>query len=297
LIREDRIDILVDLALHTDKNRLLVFAQKPAPVQATYLAYPGNSGLDTIDYRLTDPYLDAADCPRTTESEEPIRLPDTYWCYQPVINPPPGIVPLPALTTGHITFGCLNNFGKVTPVVLATWCRVLAAVPNAHLLLHTHAGSHRSRLQDLFARNGIDPQRLRFADRLPTAEYFQTYQLIDLALDSFPFPGGTTTCDALWMGVPVISLAGSTPLTRGGVSLLSNVGLPQLVAYSVDEYIEKAVALAGDLPRLAALRAGLRDRMQRSPLMDAPRFARSLEAAYRTMWHRWCAQQKTLSSG
>jgi predicted O-linked N-acetylglucosamine transferase (SPINDLY family) len=152
-------------------------------------------------------------------------------------------------------------------------------------------------LQDLFARNGIDPQRLRFAGHLPTAEYFQTYQLIDLALDSFPFPGGTTTCDALWMGVPVISLAGSTPLTRGGVSLLSNVGLPQLVAYSVDEYVEKAVALAGDLPRLAALRAGLRDRMQRSPLMDAPRFARSLEAAYRTMWHRWCAQQKTLSSG
>ncbi|MBI4625079.1 MAG: tetratricopeptide repeat protein, partial [Verrucomicrobia bacterium] len=221
LIRADRIDILVDLALHTEGNRLLVCARKPAPVQATYLAYPGNSGLDTIDYRLTDPHLDPSNQETRPGPEQPFRLPDTYWCYQPVVHPAPAVTPLPALAAGYITFGCLNNFGKVTPAALAAWCRLLAAVPNAHLLLHTHPGSHRSRLHDLFARNGIDPGRLRFSAQVPAERYFQLYQSIDIGLDPFPFPGGTTTCDALWMGVPVITLAGPTPVTRGGFSVLS----------------------------------------------------------------------------
>lgn len=294
-IRVDRVDILVDLALHTARNRLLVLARKPAPVQATYLAYPGYSGLDTVDYRLTDPHLDPSDDCVATGPERPIRLPETYWCYQPLVEPSPEVTPLPALTAGHITFGCLNNFGKVTPVTLAIWCRLLAAVPEAHLLLHTHPGSHRRRLRELFARNNLDPQRLEFADHVPIAQYFRCYQSIDIALDPFPFPGGTTTCDALWMGVPVITLAGPTPVSRGGVSLLSNIGLSELAAQSVDEYVAIAATLARDLPRLAALRAGLRERMQRSPLMDAPRFARNLEAAYRSMWHRWCGQSEPAS--
>jgi len=290
LIRQDRIDLLVDLTLHTAKNRLLVFAHQPAPVQATYLAYPGNSGLETIDYRLTDLHLDPPDQAAPPGTEQPIRLPETYWCYQPVVTPAPAVTPLPASTNGYVTFGCLNNFCKVTPATLAAWCRLLLALPTARLLLHTHPGSHRSRLQELFASNAVDPQRVRFVDFLPEAQYLQSYQSIDIGLDPFPFCGGTTTCDALWMGVPVISLAGPTPVTRGGLSLLANVGLRELVAHSIEDYVEKATALARDLPRLAALRASLRERMQRSPLMDAPRFARNVEAAYRTMWHRWCAQ-------
>ena len=147
-------------------------------------------------------------------------------------------------------------------------------------------------MQQLFAGHGIEERRLFFVDQVSLEKYFQSYQAIDIALDPFPFPGGTTTCDALWMGVPVIALAGPTPLTRGGLSLLSNAGLPDLVAHSVDDYVCKAAALARNLPRLATLRAGLRERMQRSHLMDAPRFARNIEAVYRTMWTRWCGRRE-----
>jgi protein O-GlcNAc transferase len=290
LIRADRIDILVDLALHTANNRLSLFALKPAPVQATYLAYPGNSGLGTIDYRITDCHLDPPGGNAVNGAEQPLRLPETYWCYQPILQPAAAINPLPALTAGHVTFGCLNNFCKVTPSVLAAWVRILVATPGASLILNAPLGSPRLRVQALFAGHGIDPQRLRFVTRLPLADYFQLYQSIDLALDPFPFPGGTTTCDALWMGVPVISLAGPTPITRGGLSLLTNIDLPDFIADSVEDYIEKANSVVRDLPRLATLRSGLRDRMQRSPLMDAPRFARNMEAAYRTVWRQWCGR-------
>lgn len=290
LIRQDRIDILVDLALHTAGNRLPVFAHKPAPVQATYLGYPGKSGLDAVDYRITDPYLDPSEIRPADGPEQPVLLPETYWCYQPIVHPSPEVAPLSALAAGYVTFGCMNNFCKVTPATLDAWCRLLAAVPNSLLLLHAPPGSVRSRLHELFSRNGIKPNRLRFADQISIAQYFQSYHAIDIALDPFPFPGGTTTCDALWMGVPVITLAGPTPVTRGGSSLLSNIGLPELIAHSVDDYLRKAAALARDLPRLVTLRAGLRDRMLRSPLMDAPRFARAVEGAYRSMWRQWCAR-------
>jgi len=261
-------------------------------VQATYLAYSGNSGLDTIDYRITDPHLDPPRHEDGQRPEQPIHLPETYWCYQSVLHPSPEVSALPALNKGHVTFGCLNSFCKVTPATIAAWCRLLLAVPNSRLLLHSRPGGHRSRVRASFASNAVDPQRIDFIDRdpVPKAQYFQMYQSIDIGLDPFPFPGGATTCDALWMGVPVISLAGPTPVTRSGLTLLSNVGLSELVAHSVDDYIVTAAHLARDLSRLAALRAGLRERMLRSPLMDAPRFARHLEAAYRTMWHRWCAQ-------
>ena len=270
MIRQDQIDVLVDLTMHMGDNRLLVFARKPAPVQVTYLAYCGTTGLDTMDYRLTDPYLDPPGQGEPFYREQSVCLPETYWCYRPPAETPP-VNALPALDAGQVTFGSLNNFCKVTDPVLAAWSRLLQAVPESKLLLHARAGSHRDRVRACFAEQGVATQRLAFVDSLPTAEYFHVYQRIDVALDPFPYGGGTTTCDALWMGVPVVSLAGQTAVGRGGVSLLSNVGLPELVAQDGEQYVQIAAELANDLPRLGQLRATLRDRMQHSPLMDAPR--------------------------
>ncbi|HEY5312665.1 MAG TPA: hypothetical protein VIK18_09095, partial [Pirellulales bacterium] len=174
---------------------------------------------------------------------------------------------------------------------LAAWISLLAAIPEAKLLLHAHGGQHRQRAWDLCARQGVSPERLTFTDRVPLAEYFRHYHRVDLALDPFPYGGGTTTCDALWMGVPVVSLAGPTAVGRAGLSILSNVGLADFVAHDCQEYVGIARQLAGDLPRLSLLRATLRDRMQSSPLMDARRFAHHVETAYRAMWQRRCAAQ------
>jgi predicted O-linked N-acetylglucosamine transferase (SPINDLY family) len=288
-IRQDRVDILVDLTMHMANNRLLVFARKPAPVQVTYLAYCGTTGLTTIDYRLSDPYLDPPGRDEPFYSEQTVHLPETYWCYRPPIETPP-VNALPALEAGHVSFGSLNNFCKVTSAVLAAWGQLLQAVPGSRLLLHAFSGSHRDRARGFLAEQGIAENRVVFVDFLPTAEYLGVYRRIDVALDPFPYGGGTTTCDALWMGVPVVSLAGQTAVGRGGVSILSNLGLPELVAQDPEQYVRIAVELAHDLPRLSALRASLRERMQASPLMNAARFARNVEAAYRTMWQRWCAR-------
>ena len=290
-IRADEIDILVDLALHTAANRLPVFARKPAPVQVTYLAYPGTSGLSAMDYRLTDPFLDPPGTGDEAYTETSVRLP-SYWCYQAPEAAPPVAAP-PALSADHITFGCLNNFAKVNNRVQALWIRLMRTVPNARLVLHASEGSHRERVRELMAREEVAPGRLTFLSHAPMAEYFSQYEQIDIALDTFPYAGGTTTCDALWMGVPVVTLVGQTAVGRGGLSILSNIGLTQLVAYNEDEYIRIAVDLAKDLPRLTELRRTLRERMLASPLMDAPRFARSIEGAYRTMWRHWCEAQGT----
>lgn len=289
LVRQDGIDILVDLAMHTADNRLLTFARKPAPVQVTYLAYCGTTGLRTMDYRLTDPYLDHDPNQAAQDySEESVWLPETYWCYRlPFAVPSEG--ELPALRNGYVTFGCLNNSCKMSDVALDAWSRVLRKLPQSRLLLHAPAGSHRERVRSDFAKRGVSPERITFAAKLPIANYFELYRQIDVALDPFPYGGGTTTCDALWMGVPVVSLAGQTAVGRGGLSILSNAGLPELVALNVDDYVALAAELASDLPRLQELRAGLRTRLQSSLLLDAPRFTRNVEAAFRTMWKRWCA--------
>jgi protein O-GlcNAc transferase len=287
LIREDQIDILVDLTMHAAMNRMLLFAHKPAPVQATYLAYCSTTGLDTMDYRLTDPHLDPAGINDDFYSEESIRLPETYWCY-PLDDQSPDVSPLPALSAGEVTFGCLNNFCKVSPDALELWIQLLRAIPKSRLLLHAHEGSHRQRVRDLLERQGIDPQRLTFVDKVPLSEYFKLYEQIDIGLDPFPCNGGTTTCDALWMGVPVVTLAGQKAVGRGGVSVLRNVGLPELIAETPEQYVQIAADLAKDLPRLSELRRTLRPRMQASSLMDAPRFARNVEDAYRLMWQSWC---------
>lgn len=288
LVANDRIDILVDLSMHLADNRMLVFAHKPAPVQVTYLAYPGTTGLSAIDYRLTDGYLDPPGCDESLYSERSVRL-RSYWCYQPAKDSPP-VVPPPCLASGYVTFGCLNNFCKISAGALAEWCELLRRVPDSRLLLHAGEGSHRQRLHDQLAAHGVDPRRLEFLPRLSIAEYFSAYNRIDIGLDSFPYPGGTTTCDALWMGVPVVSLAGQTAISRGGLSVLSNIGLAELATQDKPAYLRMANELARDPSRLAQLRATMRDRMRGSPLTDARGFTQDFEACLRAMWKDWCSK-------
>jgi predicted O-linked N-acetylglucosamine transferase (SPINDLY family) len=285
-IRRDRIDILVDLSLHTAKNRLLTFAEKPAPVQVSYLGYVGTTGMTAVDFRLTDPYLDPPGAGDSCYSETSIRLAHTYWCYQPTVDIPVNPEP-PATKTGMFTFGCQNNYCKVSPAVWSAWAEILRAQPNSRLLVYTPHGSHREIPRKILAQRGIDPARLLFSEATGL-DYFQTYHQIDIALDPFPYCGGMTTCDALWMGVPVITLRGQTGVGRGGTSLLSNVGLTELIAENLQRYIQIAAELAADLPRLTRLRQNIRPQMQQSPLMNAPAFARDIEAAYRQMWNNFC---------
>lgn len=286
LVRQDGIDILVDLAMHMDGTRMRAFAAKPAAVQVTYLAYCGTTGLRTMDWRLTDPWLDPPGSDDSRYSERSMRLPRTYWCYEPP-EVAPEISPPPFLSAGHVTFGCLNNFCKLTEPTIAAWFQIMRAMPDAALLLHSGEGSHRQRLRDRFRDAGVDPSRITFVSKTSLALYFEQYQRIDIALDPFPYPGGTTTCDALWMGVPVVTRAGSTAVSRGGLSILSNIGLPELVTSDTDQYIRTTLDLAADPARLGELRRSLRARMKSSPLMDAPQFALDVEAAFRQMWREW----------
>jgi predicted O-linked N-acetylglucosamine transferase (SPINDLY family) len=291
-IRRDRIDILVDLAAHTAGSRMRVFARKPAPVEVSYLAYVGTTGVSAIDYRFTDPYLDPPGLNDQFYVEESVRLPQCYWCYQAPANVPEPNA-LPAASGGHVTFGSMNNFAKVSDSLLKTWTDLLNALPTAHMLIHAKAGSHRERVQKIFTVAGIAAERLGFINRLPVGEYFMQFHRFDVGLDTFPYGGGTTTCDALWMGVPVVSRFGQRAVSRAGLSILSNVGLPQLVVDSDERYIATAIELASDIPRLVETRATLRQQMSASPLMDGKRFARDVEAAFREMWKRWCAKPRT----
>jgi protein O-GlcNAc transferase len=288
-----KIDILVDLAMHTGGNRLPMFARQPAPVQVTWLGYPGSTGLHSIGYRLTDAQMDPPGSrSRGTawSAEEPVRLPYCWCCYDPV-HESPEVSALPALTAEGVIFGSLNSFAKVNEGVLALWARILNAVKGSRLLMSCPEGSARERVRAFFLRRGIAGERVELAGFLSRWEYLSLYQRIDIGLDPFPCNGMTTTCDALWMGTPVLTLFGEMPVSRAGLSLLSSIGLGELAASSEEDYLRIAVELAGNLPRLAELRATLRVRMQASPLMDAPRFARNVEAAYRKMWLAWSRGQ------
>jgi predicted O-linked N-acetylglucosamine transferase (SPINDLY family) len=289
LVREDRIDILVDLNMHMAQSRLQAFARKPAPVQVCWLAYPGTTGLPAIDYRLTDPHLDPPGLNDRFYSEQSIRLRDSFWCYDP-LTVEPSVSPLPALTNGLVTFGCLNTFRKVNDDVLELWARAMGRVGRSRLVLLAPQGNCRQHVLDVFKAKGVSPDRVLFQDRQSRLGYLESYKQIDIGLDTFPYNGHTTSLDSFWMGVPVITIVGSTVVGRAGLSQLMNLGLPELIAHTPEEFVKIAAQLASDLPHLSELRAGLRDRMQRSPLMDAPRFARSMEAAYRDMWHRWCSK-------
>ncbi len=289
LITRDGIDILVDLTLHMAGNRLLVLARKPSPVQVTYGGYPGTTGLKTVDYRLTDPTLDPPGLFDAYYTEESYRLPHTFMCYDPRTEEP-AVAPLPVLKNGYITFGSLNNFCKVHDGVLGLWASVLAAVEGSRLLLLAPEGSHRQRTATFFAEQGIAPERITFSSRRPRPEYLALYHEIDIGLDTFPYNGHTTSMDSSWMGVPVVTLVGETVMGRAGLSLLVNLGLMELATNTPADFVDVAVALANDVPRLGALRGGLRERMKQSPLMDYPGFTAAVEEAYSVMWRKWCAQ-------
>ncbi|HEY1786649.1 MAG TPA: hypothetical protein VGJ73_00770 [Verrucomicrobiae bacterium] len=282
-VLQDRIDVLVDLVMHMDGVRLGMFARKPAPVQVTWLAYPGSTGLTRMDYRFTDPVLDPPRQTRHFCTEQSIHL-ESIWCFDPPANSP-AVRPLPAGKNGYITFGCLNNFAKVNDAVLEVWREILSAVPDSRLVLVPPKGKITARIRE---KLGVAPGRLIGLPRESRLDYFKNYHRIDLALDPFPYSGGITTLDGLWMGVPVITLPGATCVSRGSLSILSNVGLTELAVKNKGDYVALAVALARDHARLRELRAGLRDRLECSVLMDAKRFARNTESAYRAMWRKWC---------
>lgn len=297
LIRSDGIDILIDLSGHTSGNRLGLFARKPAPVQITYLGYPATTGLSQMDYRLTDGRADPCGASEARYVERLLRLPHSLWCFAP---PPqmPEVGPSPASGTGHITFGSLNSVFKLTPQLLALWSRLLGALPGSKLVLATvPEGAPRARISREFETNGVDPARLEFHGFLSWDEFWALHGRIDIALDSFPCNGGATTCETLWLGVPLVSLAGEAFLARAGLSILTTIGLPELVARSEDEYLRVARNLAGDRVRLVQLRAGMRERMRASPLLAAAAFTRDLEDCYRAAWRQWCARQPEARGG
>jgi protein O-GlcNAc transferase len=292
LVRNDGIDILIDLSGHTGENRLPMFAWKPAPIQVSWLGYFATTGVAAIDYLIADPWT----LPESEESnftETIWRLPETRLCFTPPAEAP-DVGPLPALSNCQVTFGCLNNLTKINDQVVALWARILMATPSSLLLLKARSLGEVSVQQNVrsrFADHGVAPQRLILEQYVPRGDYLATYNSVDIALDPFPFPGGTTTAEALWMGVPVLTLAGRQFLARQGVGLLMNAGLPEWVASDQDDYLSRAVAHASDLQRLASLRAGLRQQVLASPIFDAPRFARHFEAALRGMWEKWCHEQ------
>ena len=289
LIEGDAIDILVDLNGNTEGNRLLAVARKPAPIVVTWLGFPGTSGMSAIDYIIVppDPVLEAgAWC-----SETPWPLPDCYGVRTGIPDVP--ILPgLPCERTGRpFTFGCLNNFRKASQETIRLWAEILARAPDSRLLVVARGGRDGTLIayiHEQFARHGVRPERLEILGIQPQLAYFESYNDIDLGLDPFPFNGGTTGYDSIWMGVPYVTLPGDMLVSRMGKAILENVGLGELVAADKDDYVSRAVALSRDRERLKTLRAGLRERMLASPLMDAPRMARHLEQAFRAMWRRWC---------
>jgi predicted O-linked N-acetylglucosamine transferase (SPINDLY family) len=286
-IRNDGIDILVDLAMHTGGNRLPVFARKPAPLQVSWLAYPGTTGVAAIDFRLSDGYLDPEAQDDTGPGGKIIRLPDCWCCYAPIVEFP-AVGALPAESTGVVTFGSLNQFCKIHDGLLRSWASLLTQVPDSRLRMICPEGQARERIRRLMAAQGVAEERMDLIKPCVWADYIRLFEGIDIALDSFPCNGMTTTCHSLWMGLPVVTRTGSRAVSRAGSSLLHAVGLPELVARTEEDYVKIAIDLAGDLPRLAELRRTLRSRMGASVLMDAPRFARNVEAAYRGMWRQWC---------
>ncbi len=288
-IEADAIDILVDLSGHTRGNRLLVFARRPAPLQLTFLGYPNTTGMRAMDYRLSDAYGDPPDAGGQRYRERVLRMPHSVWCYRPSADdmPEPGAAPV--LRKGHITFASMNNVVKLNPGLIELWAELLLTVPGAQLLLATiPPGSARERVLSRFAEKGVDVRRIAFSDRLARGEFRALHQDVDIALDAYPCNGGATTCETLWLGVPVVSLTGEAFRSRAGLSLLSAIGQPQLAARDRADYLAIAAGLAQDRAELQRLRAGLRERMRASPLCDAAAYTRALEGVYRGIWTDWC---------
>jgi predicted O-linked N-acetylglucosamine transferase (SPINDLY family) len=292
-IREDRIDILVDLAGFTRDSRLLAFTARPAPIQMTYIGYPNTTGLPAIDYRITDWIAD----PEGVDddyTETLIRLPGCFLNYAIPAHAPP-VKPGPCEERGHVTFGSFNNFAKINPKLLALWAEVLHAVPDSRILFKSTSSADptaqkviRNELECL----GIDTARVTFSAFKPTAQdHLDVYNEIDIALDTFPYNGTTTTCEALWMGVPVITLRGDRHVSRVGASLLSTIGFPAGIAEDKDEYVTTARLLAENPGLLGTARRNLRSTIMRSSLCDNRGHAATLEQAFRAVWQIWCEQQ------
>lgn len=290
-VEAEGIDILVDLSGHTRRNRLLVFARKPAPVQMTLLGYPNTTGLAAMDYRISDVHADPPGRTEHLHRERLLRLPRSLWCYAPSPLMPPVSEP-PCAGRGYVTLASLNAAFKLNEGTLEAWAGILRAVPEAHMFLATiPKGEAQSRIRAYFASRGIGEGRIDVVDRVQVADYWRLLAGADLALDPFPCNGGSTTCESLWMGVPTLTLAGATFRERAGLSLLTNVGLTEFITHDLDAYVATAVALARDPARLARVRAGLRERMRASPLLDAKGYARDLESLYRAAWKTWCADR------
>lgn len=289
-VREDAIDVLVDLNGHTRGNRLPAFGRRLAPLQATYLGYGATTGVTAIDYRITDAVIDPPATAERYYSERLLYLPGAMWCFTPPKDaPPPGAARAAQQDAAGLTFAVFNNYSKVTPAALETWAEILARTPNARLLcVGVPPGQTQARAREAFARRGVAAERLTFHGRLSYAEYLALHQRVDIALDSFPYTGGATTCDALWMGVPVLTLAGDAVPARSACSLLTALGLADWIAQTPEDYIARALRLAAAREPLAALQTSLRTRMAASALCDAPRFMRGFEAALRGIWRAWC---------
>ena len=289
----DQIDILIDLAGHTASNRLAVLAHRPAPVQVSFLGYPFTTGAPTVDWRITDVTADPLGMTEIAYTERLWRLPRSAWCYRPMAGAPE-VAPLPAEKNGYVTFGSFNTLAKVSHRVIETWATILQRVPRARFLLKANAlGDEgvRRRVAEHFTRLGVAPERLTMMGRLLDGrEHLGVYSQVDIALDTFPYNGTTTTCEALWMGVPVVGVVGKMHIERVGASLLGTVGLQDLLAADVAGYVAIAEELAGDLPRVAELRRTMRERLRGSALTDEAGYARDFDAALRGMWREWCGR-------
>lgn len=283
-IHADCIDVLVDLMGHSGLARLAVFCQRPAPVQVGWLGYLNTTGLSRMDFRLCDVRTDPPTISQPFHTERLVALPESQWCYQPI-----GEIPIdpvaPVERNGHITFCSFNSAAKVTPATCRRWGEILLRLPGSRLLIgDTKSASKRASVLADITSAGVAADRIEFLNRVPLGEYMGQFNRVDITLDTFPYGGGTTTFDSLWMGVPVVATVGDIPVSRSAASLLTCLGLSEWIAPALDDYVDMVVARASDRAALAALRRDLRSRLMASPLTDIVRFTRDLETAYRTMW-------------
>ena len=296
MILADKIDILVDLAGHTSGGNLRVFNMKPAPVQVSYLGYANTSGIKAMDYRITDAWADPPGENEKLYTEQLVRLPGGFLCYTPPRGTP-DVAAAPAIANGYVTFGSFNHPAKITPAVITAWSEILKQVSDSRLLLkyRSFTDAHTRKLYlDMFEQQGIDPGRIELLGLTQSKEeHLACYHRVDIGLDTFPYNGTTTTCDTLWMGVPVVVLTGKAHAGRVGVSLLKQLSMDSLIADSLTDYISIATELANDIDRISALRSEIRSRMQNSTLCNGELHTRELETAYRKMWSNWCSDQPT----
>jgi len=288
IVQSDKIDILIDLSGHTADNRLSLFARKPAPLQASWMGYAGTTGLSQIDYYICDENLIYPGLEKFFVEKFMILPGSNATIEMPESLP---IAPLPALEKGYVTFGCFNKLAKITPEAIGLWAKILSALPNSRLHLKSSAFSDKSIAQDYlktFSDLGIASDRIHLDEKSPRMEYFMTYNEIDIALDTFPYNGGTTTIDTLWMGVPVISILGDTMVGRCGASILRNSGFPEWLAASQEEYVQKAMELAKDLPNLSRIRSNMREKLKHSPFFDSAKFTQNYQTKLRQIWQQYC---------